>query len=698
MPSIRTALSDDRGPDFVSPPRLAVYKRFPDARAESAPSRNARHAVLGPAISLIIGCALLGCAASSDSSTEPDPAPVAGAIRTPADRPAAAPSPPGATQARPREARLYARAGQPLVVPLELAGPGVPVGDRLAVTPTQAVPVRLARLGVTLDEPRSGGDAAESARRGQAWIGRPGTWSARAVGTPTDAAALGVWVAVVAPEALAALAEGRALKNLSPVSDIDAPIVMLADEGAARAGAALLERAAAEAFDADADTSAIEAMLDPLLASPIERWRAESLRRALEGDGPRPPRAAAPGRVRVERPARPGDEIVDALAAQTATRWHIALGRLSSLDQSLALDLARRLMGVIRFNDADPGAAAGGGGVLAPVWPESELALAALLDELLDPGVSGLRRTERARAFLAEQPAAGAWVLDDAGRSEAISGRTLATIAVANLGREPALASVRASAGGPTAPDLRPLAPRRADTLLAALPADPPERQLDPAEAVRRALTGAEVEVRLGARTQRLRALAEPGPAFPPGLRAAPFFPDWTMAAWRRHATEAGAQPSTLPPPTADPAWSTAALVRKTDAGWEVLVECAVVDEPGPGEAVRLWFGAFRQPAAVLLVRPDGTLIDQTAAARRGNPDRPSTSGEAAKPAAVRIARETDRWFAWVPVPAGAIEPTQRLRLAIERTDARGLRTAWPRPMLPWQTEPGRALIDLSAW
>jgi hypothetical protein len=36
--------------------------------------------------------------------------------------------------------------------------------------------------------------------------------------------------------------------------------------------------------------------------------------------------------------------------------------------------------------------------------------------------------------------------------------------------------------------------------------------------------------------------------------------------------------------------------------------------------------------------------------------------------------------------------------IGIERVDARGRRFAWPEPMLPWQIEPARVIIDLGAW
>lgn len=57
-----------------------------------------------------------------------------------------------------------------------------------------------------------------------------------------------------------------------------------------------------------------------------------------------------------------------------------------------------------------------------------------------------------------------------------------------------------------------------------------------------------------------------------------------------------------------------------------------------------------------------------------------------------------DRVSLWVPVPEQAIEGGKALRLGLIRIDEQGRRSAWPRPMLPWQTEPGRIGIDLSSW
>ena len=62
------------------------------------------------------------------------------------------------------------------------------------------------------------------------------------------------------------------------------------------------------------------------------------------------------------------------------------------------------------------------------------------------------------------------------------------------------------------------------------------------------------------------------------------------------------------------------------------------------------------------------------------------------------VSRQGGKWVANVPIPARCVEKDGTLRIAIERTDSRGRRTSWPRPMLPWDSEPGRVALDTKAW
>ncbi len=55
-------------------------------------------------------------------------------------------------------------------------------------------------------------------------------------------------------------------------------------------------------------------------------------------------------------------------------------------------------------------------------------------------------------------------------------------------------------------------------------------------------------------------------------------------------------------------------------------------------------------------------------------------------------------WSSVVRVPESVIEPDGTLHIAVERIDADGNRSTWPRPVLPNQLEPGRATIRLVPW
>jgi len=653
-------------------------------RAVHAPERHPSPRVLGL---LALAALLAACAAEPAADTTAQSASATPVAPTPTAR---EPLAPGLTTTRPRERRLYALPNRPLLFPLNTPPTtAVPPDDRFAINSNIALPVSIARLGVSFDQP-----SPSPLPRAASWIGRPGLWRSSPRNDPNPPAFdLSTWVAVATPDAVAAALRGQGLRNLSPVGEIDAPLTLLTDDPAP--GLALLDQAARESLfpQADADTTALEAMLDPLFSSPRERWRAQPLRRALERS------AVAPttnlGQVRVHRPIRAADELVDALAAQTSARWHIALARLNTLDAPLALDLARRLMGLLRLTTTDAA-------IIVPAWPPDDAALAALLDDLLDPDLTDARRVDRARAFIAEQPRALAWVIDDAGQSEAITGRTIATIAVANLSATPALAGARtADAAQATDEDLRPLAPRSAAALTVAVriapPAAPGATAADPTSAARRALAGVDILARPGSPATRLRILAEPAPVFPPGLRLQPLYADWSMPTWRRA--------SAANPPESDAAFATAALLSAVDTApdapraWQLLVECAAPDSatstPTTTDSVRLWLGPFNRPVAVLLATPDGRLIDQTADARAGRPLATSINDTAPT---LRIAKQPGRWFVWIPIPPAAIETDGKLRLALERLDPRGVRTTWPRPSLPWQPEPGRAAADLTAW
>ncbi len=133
-----------------------------------------------------------------------------------------------------------------------------------------------------------------------------------------------------------------------------------------------------------------------------------------------------------------------------------------------------------------------------------------------------------------------------------------------------------------------------------------------------------------------------------------------------------------------------------TTGTWQLAIEAtlatttsgesdAIASDPG----VRVYLGPFEKPTHVLHVRPTGQVIDQV------------TSSVSS----VRVVRtpgagpdKPTRWLAIVPIPDDAIENETIVRLSLTRISPTGVRSSWPRAMLPWQSEPGRLAMDLGAW
>lgn len=143
--------------------------------------------------------------------------------------------------------------------------------------------------------------------------------------------------------------------------------------------------------------------------------------------------------------------------------------------------------------------------------------------------------------------------------------------------------------------------------------------------------------------------------AKPPALRLGPLLYEWTL----RDLTG-----ESVPP--ADPAC--VVLLQRLPGpmgAWRVYAE--VVEDPAHPSRVELWV--------------DGQPI-------RLDPDGP--------PEGASVARLADRWAVALELPMDA--EASRTRIGVVRTLGSGVRTAWPRPVFPWDDRPGSAVIDLSGW
>lgn len=379
------------------------------------------------------------------------------------------------------------------------------------------------------------------------------------------------------------------------------------------------------------------ARLRPALLDPSMRWRA---RLALDRFG-------------VFGAGEPfPDPGVEAYAIVLELRARAAIDALRSTDGALA----DRLHGALGRTLTFPG------GVIAPAWPESDARLDDVLGVLLDDSVDRALASDRARQWLDAQPRAVAWVANDSG---ALGTRVL----VAELSGVADLVAARVAPTESCDPaTLHPILPRSVAEF------DLKCRERPARRAIR---------VQVGDWSTSLDALAAPTEVSPPGMRIGPLMLPHSM---RSLLSSQVALP--------DAAHATAALIRRRPASdeWQIYAEClsplSEREDPGArsNDALRVYFGSRESPRAVMEIRLDGR-----ASVRDGG-------DEASRAIGATVREEEDRWVAFADVPPDAFEPDGALIVGFERVDARGVRSVWPRPVLPWEETPSRVAMDPATW
>ncbi|MGH7131878.1 MAG: hypothetical protein ACREJO_08045 [Phycisphaerales bacterium] len=398
--------------------------------------------------------------------------------------------------------------------------------------------------------------------------------------------------------------------------------------------------------------ASLESALRQAARSPLDAWRAELLLPAPPDD--------APGVLRREGPPAAPDAL-ESLRRCVAARWRTGVGNLWRDDNQLAFELLRRLTAVVNF----------GAGNVLPAWCSPGEGWQSLLDDLLDPALTAPQRSARVRAWLQTQPEFVDWVIDDAGRRGAPDEAELATLGIANLSGSGTIFSWAGLRG-------MELVPLQAG---AAITAQSPSRLLeapprgDFVARMRLAVNGVAQPYTLGRIERTARTLSIPIPAGPPGVPVGPLLEDWTLPAWFAGTPEPAA---------------TVVRGRLTYeislSAWVLELECPVTGiDPEPG--VKVYLGPADAPRAILTVVPSGKMSDAVSG-------RTSSIRVVQRPAE---GNDPARWIAWAPIPAEAAE-AGLLRIGLVRSDGRGRRAAWPRPMMPWQSEPGRLAIDLTTW
>ncbi|GJQ28693.1 MAG: hypothetical protein HBSAPP03_05770 [Phycisphaerae bacterium] len=381
--------------------------------------------------------------------------------------------------------------------------------------------------------------------------------------------------------------------------------------------------------------------------SPVTRWRYRLLT-----DGLHPDTAPCDGPF--------ADAVIEAMARQEEDRWRLALAWLWGADPELASRVRARLAAVIEFEP----------GQWAPAWAVEPFRLRRLLDDLLMQNITPPQRAGLGERWLAELPPLAAWVVDDGGVLDPATRSVRPTIAVASLLDRSTLAWATWGTPSDANPDLQPMPPMTVRTFTFREPTPEPP-----------ALRSATAY--LGGTSIALGTFARAMAAKPPGLQLRNFYPDQSMNGLMSGTFESN-----------PPAWSTAARLYRVPARsgkvapvWGLFVECAIA--PGEGvdshEHLDVFLGPVRTPRHVVRFWRDGRVEHLDGA---GDTDGMSS----------RVYRGGDRWSISLTLPRDAVEPGGVLRLGLVRHDARGRRSASPRAMLPWQTEPSRLAIDVTAW
>ena len=359
-------------------------------------------------------------------------------------------------------------------------------------------------------------------------------------------------------------------------------------------------------------------LLGSELADPTRAWRVE-LAGALAG----------------ERAAQATSGALDQLSRQHAARWRTALSRLTTADGALASRLAASLGRVIQID-----------GRAVPAWSADHRRVDALLSALLAPEADDAQLKLAAESWLADEPDAVAWVIDDGGDERP------SLIGIANLTDVRAAASI--SANG--AVELAVVEARQAIQLPIAQPSGAPSVR---------------AEVRVGESVIALDLVTEPIACEPPGVRMGPLLPEWTLPEWLGERA-----------PSVDVGWATAGLLQPRpgrSGAWEVFVECRAAQN---GEdTVVLTLGPPAKPHGAVRVSRSGAVEGSGALA--------GVKGS--------VREEMDRWTATLELPSGAMAQSV-VTIGLERVDARGHRSTWPRRVTPWQRQLPGGEIDLSSW
>lgn len=551
-----------------------------------------------------------------------------------------------------RDEPLYVAFGRTLIVPADRLGLAPGIAQRAKLDDGRDVPLVRHRIGVT---PISPATAQENAAI--RWLGGAFAWSESAtaplelveVRLPVDAFGHWLWI-------------GERRVHLEWLGEEKSSLP--------RAAGDLLKRA---------DDPFVRECLRLEAPDPRIAWRARLFGMTPAATVSEIPIPFAPTPSLIESPD--DGQFLERLADQTATLWRVALAELGAADANVSRQVVDALTLIVEIES-------GGRKRVAPAWATADEA-SVLLTRLLEYRTQPRRLIAVANEWLRSRPAACAWVVDDAGLLEGTSAVPLVRVGVANLGAARALVSAKGviDLG---APEIVTLSPRSATTLpIAPLATPAPED----GSAERWA-----IDVRCGDWAGMIEAQRRHLVVLPPGLTIGALSLDHASPAWTRSA-------ALVPVPTGgDARREVPALVGRlvrdagpggvgVGSGWSLYLEAE--RSTSERQTIRVWFGGSGAASAIVTAElPEMTAIPESGEGSAtvrfpGRGDAPL--------AGARVVPGEGRWAVRLPIPNSAIERPGRLRLAIEHVRS-NIRSTWPRAQFPWQTEPGRASVDLTKW
>ncbi len=575
-----------------------------------------------------------------------------------------------AQNVRPISDRIDAIVAHPLVLPLQIEDPkAVKSGIKVRIDDGRDVDSTLVYVWSTSPKQSTGWtrttpiwNTSTPAQFSKFKSERPGTWIAM-INLPIDAVGQGIWID-----------DTRYEPNWLPSPSR----VILETSSRANDGfwdPALTTKQRESSFVLHAITN--------LSADPFNRWRAQLM---TDGFNPDLNASSTPANtdrdliaIHTELLQTDSSQVLTRIADHFTARWQIILGRIWLIDPAVARRLKVQLTQTAIADNQ-----------IIPMWTDDTIELSALAHDLLSPFVNDELRVERVVAWLDSQPDSMSWVIDDAGhatRTPDGTGILLAPqIGLLWLSNHESQTSTTLAQiqNQSIDPHVQSLQPGKITAATLALPAQPTYNKAKLAEP-------RQLSVRIARHTTNLQTMNDVPLASPPGVLVGPLLSDWTLHAFGSRQSGLGALPA--------PDERVAGLLhRATDlnnpdprSGWRLYLECGFNPKTTNDTIITVWVGPMGFTRASWSISRTLGLLEM-----RSDHDIPDDLD-------LTSTLKDDRWILQLDIPAEAISRDGLLMFGIERTDSTkqlqdAQHSSWPRRMFPWQSEPGRFVVDVLGW